>query len=1226
MRKLPIKEWLGSLATTITLLFGSTLWAGLAIAEPASQMLQQPLQTGGGGTPPNLMFTLDDSGSMWWECVPDDLCAPGSYGLEAMPRLDDSALGNGNRLGTVVYDDADVTHVDKNKKTVTDWPSKALLLSRQMRSSAYNPLYYNPAVQYQPWLKSDGTRWPNVDPAAAPVLPGATQTQNLTGAQTITGNKWCWATSTQTNTSNCASNTTQTAVIARYYNMTGAGTTVNNFLLVLIQPGVNFGPKAIARVDCAGVACTYSEEIQNFANWYTYYRTRALTAIGGTSEAFAAVPADFRVGYGRINKKSGTVDGVGTSTLERGVRAFSGKDKSDFYAWLAGRTQPSGGTPLLSALDNVGQYFMRKDNGGPWGANPGTNDTSSHSACRRSFHVLMTDGMWNNDSANTSGARTNVDGSSGPTITGPGGLTYTYQPAAPYSDKSSGTLADVAMYYWKNDLRPDLQNAIKPVTKMGQEDPAFWQHLVNYAIAFGVDGTLDNPGDLAALKNGSKSWPNPGSNGNTPAAVDDLWHAAINSRGRLLSARDSSEYANALRSIIADVISVEGSEAGLGVSNVTLPSVGSSTKIYTPSFSSPDWSGEVQAQLIDSTGAPTGVAWTSTTPAHANRSVFTYDPTATGGPKAVPFQWASLSAETKTALWGSASGGESLVSYLRGDPTGESTVYRERKSRLGDIVNSTPALVSNLVNYSYQYLPAKNAGTDHGAETYARFVRAKSLRTGQLVVGANDGMLHAFNDDDGIESFAFMPRSVLDSVRQLSNKDYTHRYFVDGPIYETDVYDSANSRWNNLIQGFGGAGGKYLYTVRIPVVDWTSGSQPNPLTKAQSAPSATDIWWEINSNTTGFEEMGYVITKPETGLMRDGTWVTIFGNGYESASGKAQLFIVNAMTGALVTKIDTGVGSTSAPNGLGGIGVVRDSQQRIVAAYGGDLQGNMWKFDLSSPDSSSWGTAFGGRPLVTVKNSNNQLEPISAKPNFRAFPAGGVMVLFGTGKLFQQGDEKDAGGRTLYGVWDRVPVGGGPGTINDTVASLALLSTQKTVIDPIPNSIGATYRTLVITPVDYKTQRGWRLPLVIADGERSIDQPQIRFDSVLMQSVTPTNVDDDCQAAKLIRRAYLLDPFMSGTQSPPFDGDANGATESYIVDLMGSGENQLVMQTPICLGSQCENNSANDPPCTGLACNRIRCPKSGVILGAGAKGGIEACFGAGAIRRYWREIITPPQG
>ena len=134
----------------------------------------------------------------------------------------------------------------------------------------------------------------------------------------------------------------------------------------------------------------------------------------------------------------------------------------------------------------------------------------------------------------------------------------------------------------------------------------------------------------------------------------------------------------------------------------------------------------------------------------------------------------------------------------------------------------------------------------------------------------------------------------------------------------------------------------------------------------------------------------------------------------------------------------------------------------------------------------------------------------------------------------------------------------------------------------------------------------------------------MRFDAVFMQTVTPANVEDDCQAAKLIRRGYMLDPFMSGDSPAPFDGNADGTTESHVVDLDGSGENQVVMQTPTCTGSHCETNPDPEPPCTGLDCKRAKCPKSGVILGAGAKGGIQACFGPDAIRRHWRQIVTPP--
>lgn len=1186
---------LALLGVTASLLLGTPAAAAVG-PEPQGQMLQQPLQVGGQGVPPNFVFTLDDSGSMWWECVPDALCASNASGLETIPSR--RSVSTSNRRGTIIYDDVPVRRSSSN--STVDRAAGALLLSRELRSSARNPLYYDPAVRYLPWMNADGSRWPDSPPTAAPVLAGAAQTQNLTGEQTIAADRWCWGLTT------CGSYSSQiqTAHIARYYTMTGDGNQASDFTLVKIESGKTY-PKGEARDDCAGTVCTYGEEIQNFANWYTYYRTRALTAIAGTAEGLVDLPESFRLGYGRINKSSTTnVDGVSTGTLIRGVRAFAGQDKQDFYDWLHSKTKPSGGTPLRRAMDAVGQYFSRSDNKGPWGANPGTDDPTPHAACRRSIHLLMTDGMWNGDSASTSDARANVDGNSGPTITGPGGQSYQYAPANPYKDARSNTLADVAMYYWSRDLRTDLNNEIKPITTTGRENPAFWQHMVNFTIAFGVDGNRRNPEDLEALKDGSLNWPDPGS-GDTPAAVDDLWHAAINSRGRALSARNSTEFSNAIKSVRDELMSMEGNEAGIGVSTTTLPPVGGTSKMYTPMFATPGWNGDLLALPIDSTGTAGDEAWSAAAamPAHASRKIYTWDPAATD--KGIEFKWSALSDAMKTDLWGSTTGGENLVGYLRGDRTGEGATYRERVSVLGDIVNSTPAFVHDLVNSFYQYLPAKvdeQSPDYYGAESYRRYLKTKKLREAQIVAGANDGMLHMFSDTDGAETFAFVPRAIYKSLAQLANKDYSHRYFVDGPIYEADVYDQANARWTNLVQGFGGAGGKYLYTIRMPVPLWQEGSDDPPaaLTAAQSAPAASDILWEIDSSDNDFAELGHVITTPETGVLRDGTWVTIFGNGYESASHKAQLFIVNALTGALIKKIDTGVGDASAQNGLGGVGVVRDAKQRIVAAYAGDLQGNLWKFDLSADSSADWAVAFEGNPLFKARTAGGAIEPITAKPNFRAFPTGGAMVLFGTGKIFAQGDQTDTSARTLYGVWDKVKIGTGPGTAADALADSSLLVTQTTVVDPL-SSDGLVYRKLTISPVDYASKRGWRLPLVIADGERMVDEPEIRFGTVFMQSLTPTNTSDDCQSAQLIRRGYLLDPFMSGKGQPPFnvlDADGN-SVGAYIVDLKSPGKNTILVHS-------------------------TQSPKTGIIKGAERDAGINVNFGDNLIRRYWRQIVSPP--
>lgn len=1208
-----------------------------AFAADAIPMMGQPPDISE-PVPPNMVFTLDDSGSMWWECPVDGDCRE----LEITPAR--RADSTDNLSGTLVYDDVPVTANADGTGVIWSVPAGGNLQSRKLRTNEFNKLYYDPSIRYYPWLTHDGDhRYDDATPEAAKINgPNTTKTINITGIQKIqeraqaTDGKRGWYLTRNNNIPN-SGKAYQSAHIARYY-IKKPGTAGNNpshFVLVKIEDGRDYPfttdasgallptNKAPARTDCIGNRCTYEEEIQNFANWYTYYRTRALTAIAGTLEAFAQVPPSYRVGYGRINQKTATtdIDGVNTMAMVRGVRPFTGADKEQFYTWLAGRTKPSGNTPLRRAMDDVGQYFMRQDNKGPWGDFPGfdpldangeTADRTKHVSCRRAIHVLMTDGFWNDATATTPEARENVDNQNGPLVQdASGNMVTTYTPKPPYKDTRADMLADVAMYYWSRDLRPDLPNNIKPITSGDLQNPAFWQHMVNFTIAFGVSGSLNNPGDLPALTAGTKNW---GSN-----AVDDLWHAAINSRGRSLSARNAPEFADALGSIIEDIGDMIGSESGIGVSTTTLPPTGSASKIYTPSYSTPEWNGDVVADNIDSNGnlIPGAPAWAGASgiPTHASRTLFTWD---FDDDKAVNFKWSDLSTSLQQDLMNSVDGisgidGEDLVDFIRGSNSHEGAPFRERKrasgasSPLGDIVNSTPAFVSDQLNLMYQFLPAKVGAADYGREKYKDFLQAKSLRQAQIIVGANDGMLHSFSDADGTELFGFVPGSILNSLAELADPDYTHRYFVDGPIHETDAYNKSTEKWQNLVLGTGGAGGKYVYTINMPVVD---NGVTTPLTAALSAPTASDILWEINSDTTGFEELGYVLSNPETGVTRDGTWVTIFGNGYNSPSGKAQLFIVDAFSGALIKRIDTNAGSTSEPNGLGGVGVVRDANLRIVAAYAGDLQGNLWKFDLSSTSQGNWDVAFNGESLFKAKNSNGDPEPITVKPNFRAFPTGGVLVLFGSGQMFAQGDLVDTDERALYGIWDHVAIGGGAGTSSDVVPGNSLVE-QSIVTVPVTAADGSstgnyTYRKLDITPVNFGAPivaggpniRGWRLPLTLDPGERMIDQPQIRYNRVFMQTVFTNASEDPCVDNALNRRAYMLDPFMSNTLAAPFDADGDGIYESSIVDLKSSGENILV--------------------------NKSGLPLEGVIKGAGDPSGPVVNFGDDSIRRTWREIVMHP--
>lgn len=1186
----------------------------LLINGAMATMLEQPIQATAGVVAPNVMFTLDDSGSMGWSCLPDDLCIGGSR-VATMPALSDASDGTWRNNGVATYD-----YTTCDKKGVCKLNNS--IFNRKMRSAGVNPLYYNPAIRYLPWLKSDGTRFPVYTGDVARDYPeisapasASTAVLNLTIEQPL-NNKWC------TSSNSCASSSSQTVYLAKYFNLTpGANVdSVNSYTEVNIKSGQTY-PKSNSRLDCTAQnnVCTYGEEMQNFSNWYSYHRSRIRVAIAGTAESFYSLPANYRVGYGRINNGTSTsIDGQSFTTIERGVRPFAGANKTQFYTWLFGK-KPSNFTPLRRAMGDVGEYYSYTDNKGPWGETPGTSDATPQLSCRRSFHVLMTDGAWNNDAASKSGAQGNVDNTAAPTIIGPNAQSYTYSPARPYRDSTSGTLADVAMYYWNHDLHIGLENRVTPTSN----DPAFWQHMVNYTIGFGVTGVLNSATDLPALANGTKSWPLAGVDSNDNALdgnIDDLWHAAVNSRGMYLSARNTDEYSNALKDIIDDIAAVNGSEAGLAVSAKTL-STTSTTKKYEAEFSSARWSGDIKAINLASTGLDSGdPPWTAAAnfPAYDSRNLFTYNKLATGT-KGVAFNWADLSSTMQTTMLGGSTTitGPDLVNYLRGDRTKETGILRVRASMLGDIVNSTPILVKDQTDGQYGFLP-KTSAFSAAQSTYRRFLVAKKQRNAQLFVGANDGFLHAFSDTNGAETFAFMPDSLLGKVKDLASLSYEHKYFVDGPLSEADIYDTSASKWRNLVLGGTGAGAKSLFAINVPVVSYPASATavPAALTASQSAPGASDILWTIsNSDTTepnNFSELGYVLQAPEHGVMMDGSWVTIVGNGYESTSGKAQLFIINALTGALIKRLDTGVGSSGTPNGLGGVRVVRNDKKQIVAAYAGDLQGNLWKFDFSSATQSDWAVAFGGNPLFKT----TAVEPITAAPTYTLHPSGGVMVLFGTGQLFAAGDDRETGQRALYGVWDMVKLGAASTVATDRITQPETIVAQALSSDHLTGTTGLFYGMTVI-PVDYEikpatetrpaymTKRGWRLPLTVGAGQRLIDNPEMAGGMVLMQTATPLISTASCTASSIARYGFLLDPFMMGSDQPTFDTNADGVftaadnATAVGVLLIGSGP-ATIMRVPL------KNKYLIAQARTGVKQNPW----------------LQTQFNSS--KRYWRQIISQP--
>jgi type IV pilus assembly protein PilY1 len=1175
---------------------------------------------------PNVMYTLDDSGSMQWQFMPDASRPANvdSYRM-AFHHGDIRARVRSNNSG--------------NTPQVIPTRTNDLIAAR-MRSSAWNKVYYNPEIRYQPWYRADGTQFPNANPRAAwiftndqPTVDTATQQANAIAnglAVNLVGEIsapvttiWCrsnrntGANNTGTGDANRTGATCGTLTgeelyaPATYYVLSGADNVYTNFTRVRIMDSTVF-TRGTGRTDCSvsgGVAsCTQAQEYQNFANWFTYYRSRQLLAIGASSRAFAGIDAEtgMRVGYGKINKGQTTVDGrANTGTVQRGVRRFVDTGRTEFFNWLftEGETWSTSGTPLKRALDDVGQYFEWADNRGPWGNTPGTNDDAPHLECRKSYHILMTDGYANESGGARSTARqADFDNSNGPTITGPSGQSYSYAPARPYLKSGGGTMADLAMYYWNRDLRPTLANRVRT----DSSNPAFWQHLVNFNVGLGVNGTLSFPDDLDRIRAGTLDWPD--LINNHPTAVDDLWHAAVNSRGRYLSAADPEEFATALGGILQEIVDREGSEAGVAAAAATLQA---GNRKYVPTYRTAQWSGNVTAYELDARGQQTQELWNaeSALPAPASRNIYVGTRGTGTAPRALPFLWDSLPTDMRTDLGAGANA--NLIDYLRGDRSLEGTTYRRRAGRLGDIVNSQPVFVRGNVDLSYQDLPSGTAGRD----TYRDFVHAKRAptREGVLFVGGNDGMLHGFRDNGGAEVFGFIPRALVSALPALASPSYEHRYFVDGQLTESDAHLSG--QWRSVLVGSAGAGARSVFAVDVT----------NPLSM-----NANHVLWELDASVN--PELGYVMTPIEVGLMKNGRWAAVFGNGPNSASGRARLFVVDLSTGAVLADIPAGA---STENGLGGVRVIRDGNRMIVGAYAGDLQGNLWKFDLSSTSSSGWRVSFSGGPLFRALDASNNPRPIVAPPLVFPHPAGGNLVIFGTGKLYEEGDQIDTQVQALYGVWDRQTLvrqanGDIVWTEGSRITDGSTIVQQRFDSTAVNGAGGATFYTVTAEQINWSIHRGWELPLTLAPGHRNLLSPSafaglVRFETMAPSETGVVNPCDDSSGG--VGYNIVLSPFRGAMVTTPiYDTNGDGIVNASDIAVAAvstewDGRDVILTAPPCTTPGGCRPDGSGlpgDPNAQQPVCG----PGTILPLALARGGRTVSCVETPAPERWWWRQLT----
>lgn len=1047
---------------------------------------------------PNVMFMLDDSGSMQFEIMPDRLVF---FDSGRAPFL--YPIVGSNVYGSNSYGDRVVT--------VDDVAYNAIA-----RSPQHNSVYYNPGVTYSPWIKDDGSLFPDASPDCAPHNPDrpGLGCRKLTDTNS-NDNDTLWISCDQNGNCSRATSGKNFWPATYFWHKGGDAWTFGNYDRVEIRISTTqyTGQDRQFRSDCLdadNAVCSYAEEIQNFANWYTYYRSRILAARAGIGYAFSQQGSGMRVGFGTINQAKNTVDGVDTIVVDEGVRRFTGSARKNFYDNLYSRDIPAAGTPLREALDAAGQYFSRTDNAGPWGNEPGTNDNTEHSSCRRSYSVLMTDGFWSGGSnfeAQTEAARDDNDSSDGPKHTGPSDLSFQYKASAPFADNRGNTLADVAMYYWKRDLRTDLDNNVAPL----DSNPAFWQHMSTFGVGLGVSGTIEPARAFSAIDSGdSINWPDPRpdtqncSGDICPARLDDLLHAGVNSRGGFFSASNPNEFSSELAKVLQTIAVETQSSASSIATNSTRLDTG--TLVYQARFDTRDWSSQLLAFDLNADGSLKSVVWNTDNagliPNHASRAIFTSKgskgQTTTSAIDFTVDNWNSFTDDQRVALRGGGSDddGKDVIRWLRGDQSKESeSGQRERDKLLGDIINSDPFFVGNTENFGYSQL----GGTE--GSSYADFLNTETGKAGRrnmLYVGANDGMLHGFDALTGKEIFAFIPRSVYENLPELTRADYRHRYYVDGSPRAGDAY--LGDSWRTVLVSSTGAGGRSVFALDI--------TDPDSM-------GPEDLLWEFATTTADTNKLGVAMSDPVIARVKaDNRWVTIFGNGYNTGDN-VKLMIVDLETGTLVKAIDTGLAGDN--NGLATVVPVDSNGDRITdVVYAGDLKGNLWKFDLSADNSNGWDVAIqdNGKPapLFTAVDADGNPQPITARPVVGNHDISGLMVYFGTGKYFETSDglvEANPQIQDFYGIRDENRTVKRADLLTQTIVFEGTGTLQNNPDDDSDNSqTDQAVRVVSNNGAGSPTSHGWHLKLLSPNastgtGERAVSRPILRSGRIIFATIIP---------------------------------------------------------------------------------------------------------------------------
>ena len=781
--------------------------------------------------------------------------------------------------------------------------------------------------------------------------------------------------------------------------------------------------------------------------------------------------------------------------------------------------QNAGLSPITGTFMTAKDYFNGAT--GSFGSSQGGAKAAPPDACNKDFVVFLTNGLPNVDSS---------------------GVAATYTGTVPYSPS-------------------EVANSVTAVADLNSGSRPVGTYVIGFALPTFTSNYFTPPGPTNPL--------------------DQMAAKGVTTAMTKAGAGTSAYYASSLASLNAtfdkifkNILAQSGSGAAVALNS---GSVGAGSKEFQGQFNPVDWTGDLVAYNIDEiTGDTimTPTAWNAALKlnglTYTGRKIITYKASNSLGARGIPFRWpvnpltptsteldtTQISALNTTPTGTTDTNGQRRLNYIRGDATYETCTpvlpattctpqFRPRPAtKLGDIVDSAPFYVD---------VPDSNYSDTLESAPYSTFRNLYKSRAAMVYVGANDGMLHGFDattikttsptgvttytdgPNAGNEVLAYVPSLVYPNLTQLTSTSYSHRYFVNGsPTVLDGFYGGA---WHTvLVSGLAG-GGQGFFALDV--------TDPSIFTEANADKLGR---WEFTDSNDA--DLGFSFSQPSIVKLNNGIWAAIFGNGYNntaadgkvSTTGNAVLYIVNLETGALIKKIDTKYGSTTTPNGLATpTAVDTDGNDTADTVYAGDLAGNLWKFDISASNPTSWGSAFMSgstpNPLFVAQDgaSPSNRQPITAAPDIIMHPLGsayGYMVVFGTGKYLETGDPATTSSQTFYGIQDKgVVVAGRTTLVQQTVTSTVVVKSK-------------TYRTLSNNAVSWtggSAKKGWYLDLPIS-GERAISESTTDNGRVLFTTVVPSPNPCSAGGTGLLME---LDLATGGALSlPTFDVNGDGVIDS----------------------------------------------------------------------------------